>query len=228
MKFALKHQPKWICLGILLAMTLFWSGPQAYVSSARAESDEPTRTLALAEDDEHRREHDRDEHSDEDRDGEEHGRRHRHEHDDDRHGHHEHEHDVDRFGDSRNEFEEEAWMEENWEHHVHELELHERHLGAERAELETSFGRLELIEQVFEIVASAEATAAFAVLHVKELLEFEQAEDFLLNMFRDVGNPAIKRLIRVQLAEIYAEQGRTEQVKEQLRLLILGDNAPEH
>ncbi len=95
-------------------------------------------------------------------------------------------------------------------------------METERAELAASFGRLELVGRIAEISESDQTAAAFAVMHVERFMELPQAVDFLQEMLEQSENEAVRRMIRIRLVELSASLDRRDDVREQLKQLILG------
>ena len=76
--------------------------------------------------------------------------------------------------------EDEEEPDEDGEEEEGDLEEHHFHLEIEKAELEVSFGRFEMVRRMAEIAESELATASFAVMHVHEFFEEpEQVAEFL-------------------------------------------------
>ena len=114
--------------------------------------------------------------------------------------------------------------EEYSEDEERELERHHRHLEIERAELETGMGRLEMVERVAELAENKVAAAAFALMHVEEFFgeDEEGGIKFLQSMLKEADDQAVRRIIRVKLAEIYAGADQRKKAEQQIRALILG------
>jgi hypothetical protein len=110
------------------------------------------------------------------------------------------------------------------EEELREMARHRAHLELERAQLEASFGRLEMVGRIAQIADSEEAAAAFAVLHVEQYMELPVAIEFLEDMFEESENETVRRMIRIRLVELSAAAERPDRVREQLLRLILGDD----
>ena len=126
---------------------------------------------------------------------------------------------------SPEELEELERRERRSERHRQELERHQRELELEleRAEMELMYGRFEMMNRLAEVADSSLRSAAFAVLHVPETFgEPEPAITFLEEMAEEAEKPAVKRLVRIKLAQLYRETDQAEQAQEQLRRLMLG------
>ena len=76
------------------------------------------------------------------------------------------------------------------EHAAEEEEMHRHraHLEMERAELETSFGRLEMVGRIAQISETEVSAAAFAVMHIEQFMEVPDAVEFLQEMLEQSKN----------------------------------------
>jgi hypothetical protein len=104
-----------------------------------------------------------------------------------------------------------------------ELELHRRHLDVEMGELETQFGRLELVGRLAEIAHEEIRAAAFAIAHVQEFMDEEEAIEFLNEALADTKNAGVRRMIRIKLAELHAHAEQRDEALEHVRALIVGE-----
>ncbi len=111
---------------------------------------------------------------------------------------------------------------ERMDRQIREMEQRRHELELERAELEASFGRLEMVGRIAEIAQSDQSAAAFAVMHVERFMELPQAVDFLHQMLDQTENEAVRRMIRIRLIELNASLDQGDDVREQLKALILG------
>ncbi len=83
----------------------------------------------------------------------------------------------------------------------------------------------ELYHELFETIELTEdevGAAALAIERSGELLGEEEAIGLLEQSLHEIDHPHISRMIRVKLIQLYDETERTDQVKRQLRSLILG------
>ncbi len=113
--------------------------------------------------------------------------------------------------------------EPNLEEKERELHIHRMHLELERAELEASFGRLEMVGRTAQIAENEVTAAAYAVMHVTDLAEPDQAVELLSNALQKTDNQATQRVIRIKLAEIYAHTERPDEALGQFKSLITGE-----
>ena len=104
-----------------------------------------------------------------------------------------------------------------------EVHRHRMQLELERAELESSFGRLEMVGQIARVAETDVSSAAFAVMHVERFMELPEAVEFLQDMLEQSKNDAVRRMIRIRLLELNAGLDRRDDVRTQLKHLILGD-----
>jgi len=111
------------------------------------------------------------------------------------------------------EFDEEDYLEDDWNEDYEDESWSSRHHGTvEDLERWTALG---------EIAANSEKTAQVAVQIAGAYLETEQAIELLEDTIETSGNSAVKRLAKLQLVKIYAQQEQPERMQEQLRRLIL-------
>ncbi len=73
-----------------------------------------------------------------------------------------------------------------------------------------------------DIASSRLETASWVIAYIHEYLAEEEAADFLQQLLEAAEDPSIQRLIGLKLTELYSELDQTDQVKTQLRSLILG------
>ncbi|MDH3583828.1 MAG: hypothetical protein OER86_06400 [Phycisphaerae bacterium] len=111
-------------------------------------------------------------------------------------------------------FEDEDEDEDDIEHHLHEQEIEHR-------ELEGGLVGLELIHRMKETADDADAMAIFVIMHIEEFFE-EEAEGaaFLKDVLADVKSPAVRRVLRYRLAEVYREMDDVAAARNILRMLI--------
>jgi hypothetical protein len=86
-------------------------------------------------------------------------------------------------------------------------------------------GYLELIERYDRIAADSRASGVAAVLMAEELLKGRSPADaieYYTNVLPEVKNDAVRRVIRIQLADLYKNTGQTDKALEQLRILMTG------
>ena len=102
-----------------------------------------------------------------------------------------------------------------------EFETEVAELKMERAGVETNIGRLEVIARLADIAKDELATASYAIMHIGEFMEPDEAIEMLeaLNQASDVSRD-IKNLVRMKLAEVYAWQGHTSDAKAILESMI--------
>ena len=99
----------------------------------------------------------------------------------------------------------------------------EREMQVARAEAENRMTRLKMVNQVAEIASNEVSTAAFVLMHFEEL--FDEPEDgikFLNDTLQYTKNDAVRRLLRIKLAELYTEADQPDQARSQLRELLTG------
>lgn len=126
----------------------------------------------------------------------------------------------DEDGDEDVEYDEEEEGDEEWDEEE-ELEREMIYLELKRGELQALFGEMELVEQVTSIVGNADATAVLAIVSaVEEIDEPEQVEAFLLDMQQYAKSSAVKRLINLELAEVYGQTEQTGKALEVLRKIV--------
>ena len=90
-------------------------------------------------------------------------------------------------------------------------------------ETEIRSRRLEMSLRIAEIAENPTASAAFAISHVLEFFEEEEeALEFFQNTLQQAKDPAIQRMLRIKLAELYAEADEPEKAHAQLKALIIG------
>ncbi|MEN1680022.1 MAG: hypothetical protein AAGJ46_10540 [Planctomycetota bacterium] len=115
--------------------------------------------------------------------------------------------------------EEEEYEEEEWEEEDIEREL--MYLEIRRAEIQAAFGELELVREVASIVESPEATASLVVISVADEIDDEEQKVEALTDLLDVAkSDAVKRLILLQLAEVYGDIGEDEKAYRVVRRLV--------
>ena len=103
-----------------------------------------------------------------------------------------------------------------------EFERHYQHLEIERQEMEVGIGRLEMVIRLAEIGENRNTAASYAILHVDDYMEVEKSISFLESMMIETRDAAVLHLIRIKLAELYAQTEQGDAVKAQLRSLIIG------
>ena len=119
------------------------------------------------------------------------------------------------FGDTHRELEdyEEDYDQEEFEEQE-ELEM-------ELLEQELVKARIEFAHSLTEVAEFETTTATYVIDNILEYLEVEEAIEFLKQMVEQAENPTTKRLLRMKLAQLFAETDQTDQTKEQLSELIL-------
>ena len=88
-------------------------------------------------------------------------------------------------------------------------------------ELEAVFGMMEVVDRLTQVAKDETASAIFAVMQVTELMEPEEAADFLTEVLGSVKDAAVQRVIRFQLAELAAELDQPEAAREHLTRIII-------
>lgn len=88
-------------------------------------------------------------------------------------------------------------------------------------ELELLAAHCEHSGMLSEMCEDRVRTSSWVISEILEYLDEEEAATFLEQILSKVEQPSIRRLIRLKLAKLYAELDQSEQVKEQLRQLIL-------
>ena len=118
--------------------------------------------------------------------------------------------------------EEDDWEDEDQDRDFDErIEVEYRELEFERAGVESNIGRLELITRLSDIASNDAAMAAYAIMHISEFLEPEDAVELLESIQGDENVSEAKRnLVKMKLAEIYDELGQIEKVKEVLKSML--------
>lgn len=86
----------------------------------------------------------------------------------------------------------------------------------------SSVDDLELWMKLGDIASSSEETALLAVQLVGSLLDQEQAIPLLEESIEVAPSPAVKRLAKLRLVELYSQHESSHQAKEHLRQLIQG------
>ena len=117
------------------------------------------------------------------------------------------------------EFEEEEFDDENFDEEEfdewfdeHQMEMEMRHM------------ELDTVRAIADIADNEVASAAFALMHLEEVLEEEDAPaaiEFLTKAVSETDNPGIRRLLRIKLAELHMHLDNVDDAKEQLNGLIL-------
>ncbi len=112
---------------------------------------------------------------------------------------------------------------DEWEDEDDEWEEEDEHDAEETLfEFEVHAAECEHARRLADIASSRLETASWVIANIHEFLGEEEAADFLQQLFEAAEDPGIKRLIGLKLTEIYAELDQADQVKAQLRSLILG------
>ena len=196
-----------LCCLALLGVAVFSPAPVASATPPSAAL-EAARAAAFAPDDREdgKRDRRRDRHDDDDEE----------EWDED-HGEHD-EWDEDEDWDEHNGHED-----HDWEEHERELQEHMMHMEIQSHELDAVSRRLEVVSQVARIAESPLTTASAAIVHINDVFGEEEAIDVLHDCLRRKPDPAVRRLIRMKLAELYAESDNRREAKEQFRILIVGE-----
>lgn len=82
---------------------------------------------------------------------------------------------------------------------------------------------LKLIDDVSAICKDGEKAAILAVMTAEEVFETpRELAEFLEGMVDESQSEAVRRAIRVKLAEIYGDHGHTDRARQQLKRLITG------
>ncbi len=96
------------------------------------------------------------------------------------------------------------------------------HLELERAVLGVSMVRIELAMRRAGLAEHEVATAAHAVSILRDSMEPEQFVEHLEELIGSVKNPAVRRMIQTQIAEMTVESEEPEAARALLNKLILG------
>lgn len=115
--------------------------------------------------------------------------------------------------------EEEEFENENFEEEEHDEWFHEHQMEMEMRHME-----LETVRAIAEIADNEVASAAFALMHLEEVLEEEDAPgaiEFLTKAAGETDNPGVRRLLRIKLAELNMHVDNIDGAKEQFKALIL-------
>ena len=117
---------------------------------------------------------------------------------------------------------------EDMEEEVEDRDELMKELQLARAEAEVDSLRLQIAERrlalVRELAAVSEdqiAAAAYGLMRVSDYMEDDAAAEFLTGIADDTSSTAIKRLIRIRLAELEREDDDRESRQENLKKLIL-------
>ena len=111
---------------------------------------------------------------------------------------------------------------DEWEREDDEWQDEDEHdFDEEFHEYEIHAAECELARRLADISSSHLETASWVIANIHEYLDDEEAANFLQQLLDEVEHPSIKRLVGLKLAELYSELDQTNQVKEQLRKLIL-------
>lgn len=113
---------------------------------------------------------------------------------------------------------EEEWEEEEWgmEEAMFEVEIMKGHLDMYHS-------LLEIVNGMNEVTSDPTATALMALHTAKDLAhEEEDHAEFLEEGLDKIKDAAVRRAIRLQLAELYAEMDQPERAREHLARLISG------
>ena len=121
-----------------------------------------------------------------------------------------HDHDHDDHDDDEDEDEHEEFEEE-----MIEMEM-------ERMEAESEMMEMEMMQRIFEVTEDASRTSFFAIMHVDDAMEEEQAVELLQECMKETKSDKAKRAMRIKLVEIYAEMDNQDAVREHMKALILG------
>ncbi|MEM6330441.1 MAG: hypothetical protein AAF790_09340 [Planctomycetota bacterium] len=115
--------------------------------------------------------------------------------------------------DGEGETEDDRWREESEEEEDwgEEFERELGYLEMRQAELQATFGDLELMQQVANMAKDPETTAVLAVLAtVEEIDEPDDKVAFLKACLDRTKSAAVKRVVQLQLAEVYGRTDRGE------------------
>jgi len=117
---------------------------------------------------------------------------------------------------------------EHGEKHEHDDHDHDDNLEVEllaheleAAEVESEAMQMEMMGELFEVVEDSRKTAFFAVMTVDDLMEEEQAVEFLNQCLQKVENPVVQRAIRMKLVELQTNIDNPDAARGHLKALIL-------
>lgn len=91
----------------------------------------------------------------------------------------------------------------------------------ELAQLEIQERRLQTVSQVIEVAKDKVRTAAFALMHIMDFFEPEEAINFLAEALEDTSNASVRRFVHMKLTKLYADTDQPEEAMEQLSHLIM-------
>lgn len=101
--------------------------------------------------------------------------------------------------------------------HMH----HHEHLQGELVELELQQMRSEVLERRAKLFSEPDIVAMIAVDRSLQMMEPDDAVEFLTDLQKDIKSPIVARYVRMKLAEVNAELDDPRAMKAQLRALIL-------
>ena len=137
----------------------------------------------------------------------------------------EQEEDEDEDGDEGDEGDGEGdWDEEYMDEEDFEFEREFAGLELERANIEYNIGRLEVISRLTEIAGDESAVAAYAIMHIGDLMESAEAMEVLESVCESGRNPTIRNLAKMKLAEIYAQEDRRDDLNRLFRSMLSVDS----
>jgi hypothetical protein len=82
---------------------------------------------------------------------------------------------------------------------------------------------IEVVDRFSKLSQDPQAAGVAAVVSASDLLRQrgpQQAIEYFNKALPDVGDPAVRRAIRIQLADLYKQNGETQKALEQLDLLM--------
>lgn len=113
---------------------------------------------------------------------------------------------------------------EDWGEEEELMEREQLYLELHRAELEKTFGELELMQQIAEIANDADTSAILAIVStVDEIEGLHEKEHFLQACLTRSKSPAVKRVVMMHLAEVYGEMDQASKAIDMVLKLVEGD-----
>lgn len=119
------------------------------------------------------------------------------------------------------EFEEESDIPEDRDELLRELELARAEAEVDSLRLEIAERRLALVRELASVSEEKVAAAAYGLMRVSDYMDDKDAAEFLREIDTNTTDAAVKRLIRIRLAELDHDGDELKSQKEYLRDLIL-------
>ena len=116
-----------------------------------------------------------------------------------------------------------SWEEKEERERQRELEWRFREMELKSADIRAQAARLERAITLAEVSQHELATAAYAIVQIRAIAGEERAAEILLEILKDVKQAPLERVVRLELAQVYADRDQAGEAVEQLRKLIASE-----